>query len=231
MPPPTIPVAESSPPKTPPVQAANLPGFDLRVEDLAHPGAILFLALVQPLEALAAAVRSSWQWLYTPTTTPTHVERITLVVRAMEGVAYTTGSHTHKEIHLSCDHILNCADRAKHEIEGVITHEVVHCYQYNAKGTAPGGLIEGIADYVRLHAKLNPPHWKARGGDKWDAGYDTTGYFLDWIERRYGSSKGASVKKLNARMDNVEWGEDVFHDLTGRTVGELWTIYCASLTN
>lgn len=86
----------------------------------------------------------------------------------MDGVAYTTGSHTQvsciimactqlertianrtslaqKEIHFSLDHIKNSESRAKAEIEGVLTHEVVHCYQYNAKGTAPGGFIEGIA--------------------------------------------------------------------------------------
>ena len=50
-----------------------------------------------------------------------------------------------KEIHFSLNHIKNSESRAKDEINGVLTHEVVHCFQYNAKGTAPGGLIEGIA--------------------------------------------------------------------------------------
>lgn len=63
----------------------------------------------------------------------------------MDGVAYTTGSHTEKEIHFSLDHIKNSKSRAKEEIEGVLTHEVVHCFQHNGKGTVPGGLIEGIA--------------------------------------------------------------------------------------
>ena len=63
----------------------------------------------------------------------------------MPGVAYTHGSNTDKEIHLSLDHISRSAARARGEIMGVLVHEVVHCFQYNAKGTAPGGLIEGIA--------------------------------------------------------------------------------------
>jgi Peptidase of plants and bacteria len=63
----------------------------------------------------------------------------------MDGVAHTHGSHTSKEIHFSLDHIKNSENRAKDEIDGVLTHEIVHCFQYNAKGTAPGGLIEGIA--------------------------------------------------------------------------------------
>lgn len=66
----------------------------------------------------------------------------------MDGVAYTKGSDLdddHKEIHFSTRHILNSKARAADEIRGVVTHEMVHCFQYNAKGTCPGGLIEGIA--------------------------------------------------------------------------------------
>jgi uncharacterized membrane protein len=70
----------------------------------------------------------------------------------MDGVAYTTGSHTAKEIHFACQHIVNCADRCADEIRGVLVHEVVHCYQYNGEGVCPGGLVEGIAGaYIRLH--------------------------------------------------------------------------------
>lgn len=63
----------------------------------------------------------------------------------MPGVAHTFGSASHKEIHFSLDHINNSSARAKDEIMGVLVHEVVHCYQYDGKGTAPGGFIEGLA--------------------------------------------------------------------------------------
>jgi hypothetical protein len=63
----------------------------------------------------------------------------------MPGVAHAFGSKTHKEIHLSLDHIVNCKHRAADEIRGVVTHEMVHCFQYDGNGKAPGGLIEGIA--------------------------------------------------------------------------------------
>ena len=79
---------------------------------------------------------------------------------------------------------------------------------------------------MRLHEKQGPPHWKARGGEQWDVGYDLTAYFLDWIEMRY---ERASVKKLNAKMKDVEWDEGVFEQLTGRTLGQLWKVYCESL--
>ena len=45
--------------------------------------------------------------------------------------------------------------------------------------TCPGGLIEGIADWVRLRAGLGAKHWKQEADGKWDAGYQHTGYFLE----------------------------------------------------
>ena len=63
----------------------------------------------------------------------------------MKGVAHTTGTKTDKEIHFSLEHIENCASRARDEILGVLTHEVVHCFQYDAERTCPSGLIEGVS--------------------------------------------------------------------------------------
>jgi Peptidase of plants and bacteria len=80
------------------------------------------------------------------------------------------------------------------------------------------------ADYVRLHAGLAPPHWHRRGGEHWDAGYDTTGYFLDWLEQQY---HGEVVKQLNAAMNGVDYDEIIFKTTTGHSVEELWGLYCA----
>ena len=63
----------------------------------------------------------------------------------MNGVAHTTGTKTDKEIYFSLEYIEHCASRARDEILGVLTHEVVHCFQYDAEGTCPSGLIEGVA--------------------------------------------------------------------------------------
>lgn len=83
-----------------------------------------------------------------------------------------------------------------------------------------------IVDYVRLRAGFTPPHWTRTGGDKWDAGYQTTGYFLDWIENRY---EQGTVRELNEGMKGREWEEKIFKKLTGRKVGKLWKMYCAYL--
>jgi len=64
----------------------------------------------------------------------------------MPGVAYTTGSASHKEIHFSLDYIKEQSkSRLRAEIMGVLVHEVVHCFQYDGYGSCPGGLVEGIA--------------------------------------------------------------------------------------
>ncbi|PPQ64295.1 hypothetical protein CVT26_002178 [Gymnopilus dilepis] len=154
------------------------------------------------------------------------VKQILLVLRPMDGVAYTFGTQSHKEIHFSLDHIKRSAKRARDEIMGVLVHEVVHCYQYNALDSCPGGLIEGIADFVRLHEGLAPPHWKRTAGDKWDAGYEKTAYFLDWIENRYGDG---TIRELNECMKENQYHRRVFKELTGRPVRKLWTIYCKIL--
>jgi hypothetical protein len=47
-----------------------MPRLSLRIEDLAHPGASIFLEAVNPLTALRDAVLASFTWLYTPETVP-----------------------------------------------------------------------------------------------------------------------------------------------------------------
>jgi hypothetical protein len=81
-------------------------------------------------------------------------------------------------------------------------------------------------DYVRLRAGLPPPHWKRSAGDKWDAGYDTTAYFFDWIEEECGEG---TVRSLNKAMKDRKYVESIFEEVTGRGVEKLWKIYCSHL--
>ena len=152
---------------------------------------------------------------------------VTVIVRAMGGVAYTTGKdfdEDHKEIHLSLDYIDSVSrDQRSLEIIGVLVHELVHCFQWNAIDTAPMGLIEGIADWVRLSCGLAPPHWKRAADGKWDAGYQHTGYFLDYLEGRYGYG---TVRKINGRLRTKKYEEgkfwtEIFHE----GVHQLWDDY------
>lgn len=195
------------------------------------------MTLVDCTHLLPNAIKHVINHLYTPygfEQIP-RVRSITIILRKMGGVAYTTGldlDNMHKEIHVSLEYISKNRDQPfmfRHETIGVITHEVVHCFQHTCKGTAPGGLTEGMADYVRLKAGLAPPHWKKTKeemGKKWDEGYQKTAWFLEWLE----NSRGAgTISRMNETMGRCEYREDKFWpELFGETVDTLWERYVQS---
>lgn len=150
-----------------------------------------------------------------PHYTPPPTRSVTLILEDMPGVAYTKGTELdddHKEIHLSMGYVkgvrrapaagpatTTSGDVAgAYEIEGVLVHELVHCFQYNGRGECPGGLVEGVADWVRLEARLGAPHWR-RGTvpDRWDQGYERTAYFLEWLEGKFGRG---TVRRINEAL-------------------------------
>ncbi|KAJ5158362.1 uncharacterized protein N7500_008013 [Penicillium coprophilum] len=240
------------------------PKLRLHVQELRHPASSAFLTLIPDVAStLDNALVNIIKYLYTsppkseethqPTFTPSipPTRSVTVFLRDYSGVAYTTGTElddAHKEIHVSLPYIQHCTSgpSAKedplHELVGVLTHELVHCYQHTAPPSLedrnediphpPGGLIEGIADFVRLKAGLEPPHWKrplcaAERPPKWDMGYQHTAYFLAWLEDvRVG--RGA-VGMLNDRLLRIgyvgEEGVEYWKGLFGVGVGELWEEY------
>jgi hypothetical protein len=240
------------------------PKYRLHAQDLRHPASSVFLAFIPDLAStLDRALANIVKHLYTPPKSSRNAQKhptftpsipptrsVTVFLRDYGGVAYTTGTElddSHKEIHVSLPYIQHCTSgpSAKedplHELVGVLTHELVHCYQHTAPpdGDAPrppGGLIEGIADFVRLKAGLEPPHWKrptcaGERAPKWDEGYQHTAYFLAWLEDvRVG--RGA-VGMLNDRLLRVGYigeGEEksgigFWKGLFGAEVGDLWNEY------
>ncbi|KAK5171529.1 hypothetical protein LTR04_002215 [Oleoguttula sp. CCFEE 6159] len=227
------------------------PLLRFQIHDLSHPGTHAFLSAFGDSlpTVLHDAVKSVLTLLYTskkhtsdsaqsqssrPHSSEPHIpstRSVTLILQSMEGVAYTTGldlDDDHKEIHFSIDYIQGIPEaRRKREILGVLVHEMVHCWQHNAFGTAPGGLVEGIADWVRLNADLAPPHWKQEADGDWDAGYQHTGYFLEYLEQRFG--KG-SVMAVNQELRRKKYDEAAFwQKLFDHDVATLWKQYGKSL--
>ncbi|GAB4856592.1 hypothetical protein Ancab_014508 [Ancistrocladus abbreviatus] len=148
------------------------------------------------------------------------VQKVTLIVESMGGVAYTLNN----EIHLSANYVAGYSGNVKIEITGVLYHEMTHVWQWNGNGRAPGGLIEGVADYVRLKAGYAPSHWVKPGqGDRWDQGYDVTAYFLDYCN----SLRNGFVAELNKKMRNG-YSDSFFNDLLGKSVDQLWSDYKAN---
>ncbi|WWC59752.1 uncharacterized protein I303_102314 [Kwoniella dejecticola CBS 10117] len=76
-------------------------------------------------------------------------------------------------------------ESATKEFKGVLLHELVHTIQHDGCSTTPGWLIESIADYVRLQARLGPDHWRKSGSGRpdkgWEDGYDIGAKFLQWL--------------------------------------------------
>lgn len=229
--------SESPTPTTAPIVRKHTfptPLLRLELRDLAHEGSSIFLTHIHGNEDLSAQVQNVLNLLYyspkeTPATHRPATRSVTLIIRSFDGVAYTTGldlDRDHKEINISAEYIKNCARGGdkRHELLGVICHELVHCFQWDAEGSCPGGLIEGIADWVRLRAGLGAAHWKQEASGEWDGGYQKTGYFLEWLERKFGDG---TLRRLNGCLREGEYdGEKVFGECCeGGKVEELWKAY------
>ncbi|KAK5660418.1 hypothetical protein OQA88_12961 [Cercophora sp. LCS_1] len=225
--------SEPSPP-SPTKKCFPSPTLRLEIRDLSHPGAPKFLTSIDASAVLSSAVSNVQRLLYhTPSDPHTNVpptRSVTVILRSLDGVAYTTGTELdpdHKEIHFSLDYINNInPSRLAAEITGVLTHELVHCYQWDAKGTCPGGLIEGIADWVRLGCDLSPPHWKHETEGDWDRGYQHTAYFLEYLEGRFGEG---TVRRINEKLRLHKYEVKPFWtELLGRPVEQLYGDYVAA---
>ena len=149
-----------------------------------------------------------------------NVPKVSLFIDDRDGVAFTSNN----EIHVSARYINGYSGNVKTEITGVLYHESTHIWQWNGNGqSTPGGLIEGIADYVRLKAGYAPSHWVKPGqGDRWDQGYDVTARFLDYCN----SLRNGFVAELNKKLRNG-YSANFFVELLGKNVDQLWKDYKA----
>ncbi|KAL2490825.1 Plant basic secretory protein (BSP) family protein [Abeliophyllum distichum] len=175
-------------------------------------------------QTLSSATSFIWRTLQQNTPSQRkNVQKVSLFIDNMGGVAYTINN----EIHISARYIQGYSGNVKREITGVLYHEMTHIWQWNGNGRAPGGLIEGIADYVRLKAGYAPSHWVKPGqGNRWDQGYDVTARFLDYCN----SQKHGFVAQLNNKMRNG-YSDRYFVDLLGKNVNQLWKDYKAKYNN
>ena len=73
---------------------------------------------------------------------------------------------------------------------------------------------------MRLKCGYVPPHWKREAEDKkWDTGYQTTGYFLEYLEERFGEG---TVRKLNEKLRVGRYENEFWHELLGHDGEKLW---------
>ncbi|XP_041011115.1 uncharacterized protein LOC121254940 [Juglans microcarpa x Juglans regia] len=176
------------------------------------------------LQTLASTTDFIWRlFQQTNDADKKNVQKVSLFIDDMDGVAYASNN----EIHVSAKYINGYTGDLKREITGVLYHEMTHIWQWNGNNETPGGLIEGIADFVRLRSGYAPGHWVQPGqGDKWDQGYDVTARFLDYCN----DLRNGFVAELNKKIISG-YNANYFVDLLGKSVDQLWSDYKAKYGN
>jgi hypothetical protein len=88
------------------------------------------------------------------------------------------------------------------------------------------GLIEGIADWVRLVTGFAASHWQLNKNGSWDSGYQQTAFFLKWIDDKYENF----VPRLNILLETVDQcsPEKAFDEILSKSVVTLWSEYVKS---
>lgn len=154
--------------------------------------------------------------------------KITFKVDNHQGVAYKNGASPEVTVVLSGQYMENFKNRGgdlKTEIKGVLTHEIVHIYQFDSG--IDMFIIDGIADLVRYLAGHVPLSARKLGGNHSDS-YKTTAFFYDWL-REKNKDRHDFLYELNksaSKENGGNWSfEKDFKEVAGGDVETLWAEY------
>jgi hypothetical protein len=130
--------------------------------------------------------------------------------------------------HASGDRIVGSLSYFKQHRDdvGAMVHETTHVVQHY-RGDNPGWLVEGVSDYVRFF-KFEPGKIGKINAERahYDGSYRVTAAFLAFVADKYDKEL---VKKLNKRMREGHYKDEIFHELTGKNLHELDEDWRASL--
>lgn len=164
------------------------------------------------------------------------IRTINYELRPDKGISAKGGDAPLIEIFYSADWVEKTATNkgdfdVLYETRGVLYHELTHGYQLEPKGCGSYrrgdeffAFIEGVADAVRYEAGFFPVTNRRPGGN-WMDGYQTTGFFLQWL-----TNKDADfIRKFNKSAGELNpWSFDAAmkHILgEGNTTQKLWDEY------
>ncbi len=148
---------------------------------------------------------------------PPRLVRMTMR-RDYQGVAATAGDRIVGSVKFFAEHS---------DDVGAMVHETVHVVQQYRNGNNPSWLVEGVADYVRFFkfepGKVGPID---RERAHYNGSYRVTATFLAFLVEKYDRHL---VRKLNEAMRSGRYRDDIFKELTGRTLEQLDEEWRASL--
>lgn len=109
----------------------------------------------------------------------------------------------------------------------VVTHEVMHIVQNYGRSRVPGWVTEGIADYVRYKYGLynKEANWtlpELKPEHRYTSSYRVTARFFAWLEERRDPQ---IVDKLDKAARTDRFYDNIWEELTGRSIDELWDDY------
>ncbi|KAK6121542.1 hypothetical protein DH2020_044715 [Rehmannia glutinosa] len=152
-----------------------------------------------------------------------NVPVVNLYISDFQGYAYKNGDN----INVSgpaLDMFYYPRNKSKFFFSSLMYHEMTHVFQWHGNFTAPGGLTEGIADYVMVKSNIyeKEKYTKFGSGSRWDEGYGVTERFLEYCD----SLRKGFTAELNKKM-RYKYSDHYFVELLGKPVDQLWREYKA----
>jgi hypothetical protein len=209
-------------------------------------GAQLFKRVMPaPVDRIKQLALNVAQTLYRNPADSSRATRVTLEIKSGDFVAHAAGVKGQRTVTISTKFLEdfyresgNSDSALLTEIEGVMVHELTHVYQREPMGAGRydgqsefWAFIEGEADAVRTtqgYTKDRHPRDTVNNPRKWLAGYNTTGFFLDYIVRTYDKD---FLYKFNdtARTINPWTFDKAMQATVGKSVSTLWDEYARSV--
>jgi hypothetical protein len=157
---------------------------------------------------------------------------VTYYIEDYDGISAKWGLPPHIYIRYSTRWVENAWDNSGgnpdavlYETKGVLYHELTHGYQYDGN-QIPSYAIEGTADAVRIDLE-HIPYSNRRPGGLYTNSYQTTGFFLDWLNQE--GFPGYNFLRRFNQAANPErekpWSWDIVQEITGVDVDTLWAEY------
>ncbi len=197
----------------------------------ARNGQLFAEAFPAPSEFVVQTARSACALLYKqPSEVPITTD-VALIVEDFDGIGEIGAAGASVTLRLSSLYMQSVASAGGNvhdEIAGVTHYLIGVDYTLDDENPAAvAWLAQGLGDWVRFRAGYTPLERRTPGGT-WTDGFTTTAFFLDWLDTHYVDAAYRLNQSMNG-ADAVSWSDQIFVEVAGKGVSELWTDYQASL--